>query len=228
MRFPQIVTYLLPSHPVHFSSLCDCHHCRKFFPALVTPPPPYLACFFFILFSTHLISTLLSRMDHPPCLNSGFMRARLPLCCSRLCLQWQEQILVNGRYSINICYVNVCNWHPGHFEIHTSFLFGMHPELDFSYASMHAFIHWKNSSVGILICRLAMGIQREQWPPVISCLPSICFPSLLVKTLQFSLGTDLLHLCLKSLESGWRWHVFIATSQNIRYPWLQWLVVIHM
>lgn len=109
MLFPQIFTCPLPSSPVYFISLCKYHHCRKFFPAPVTPSSPYLALSFFILLIIRLIIALLSCTCCLPCLNSCFMRARLHLCCWHLCLHWQEQTLVNSRRSINICYMNVCH-----------------------------------------------------------------------------------------------------------------------
>ena len=109
MLFPQIFTYPLPSPPVYFISLCKYHHCRKFFPAPVTPSSSYLALSFFILLIIRLIIALLSCTCCLPCLSSCFVRARLHLCCWHLCLHWQEQTLVNSRRSINISYMNVCH-----------------------------------------------------------------------------------------------------------------------
>lgn len=50
LNAPPSDTHLVPSLPVQFSSLCTCHHCRKFFPDTCHSPTPYPALFFFIVY----------------------------------------------------------------------------------------------------------------------------------------------------------------------------------
>lgn len=125
------------SSSLHF--LCTCHHCRKFFPNTCHSQSPNPTLFFFILFIIHIINLLFIILHMLPSpLDIHFVRAGT----SSLLHLGLELSLANSRCSINICYGNVGNEHPGDLEIDTSYV-GY-------FLCLHAL--GKLSSIGYLLC----------------------------------------------------------------------------